>query len=65
MIFDEDNISYILDEFFHRCEMIKAVGGISCKDTLEGIKVPKGWRLDHQTEYYIPPNVILDCTNND
>lgn len=44
---------------FRKCEAARTVGGISARDALEGKPVPDGWRLDYQTQYYLPPNVVL------
>ena len=49
-----------LKKFFDRCETVKLAGGLSMLEVVEGKPVPPGWYLDWQTDYYLPPNVILD-----
>jgi hypothetical protein len=42
-----------------RGEAAIAAGGISEKDRVEGAVIPDGWKLDHQLDYWLPPNVLL------
>lgn len=49
-------------ELQRRVEAIRAVGGISVMEVLEGRKVPKGWKLDVVADYFVPPDFITTTT---
>jgi hypothetical protein len=41
---------------------IKMVGGISDLDVAMGAVVPKGWKHDLFTSYYVPPDFVTSTT---
>ena len=49
-------------EFQRHVEAIKMVGGIALVDAMNGQEVPKGWRLDAVSDYYVPPDFITSTT---
>lgn len=55
-------VAQIWLELQRHAEAIKAVGGISVKDVLEGRKVPKGWKLDVVADYFVPPDFTVSTT---
>jgi hypothetical protein len=50
------------DEFQRRVAAIKLVGGISDFEVEQGAVVPKGWKHDAMTYYYVPPDFITSTT---
>lgn len=54
-----EEVSAALDKVRIRCEVARLSGGIAFMDVLEGKKVPKDWKLDPVTSYYLPPNIII------
>lgn len=55
-----EEIEGVWAAFIHRVVAIRMAGGISSKSVLEGESIPDGWVLDMATEYYIPPNLLLE-----
>lgn len=55
-------IAEIWLELQRHVEAIKAVGGISVVEVLEGRKVPKGWKLDVVADYFVPPDFTISTT---
>lgn len=49
-------------ELQRRVEAIKAVGGISVLEVMEGRKVPKGWKLDVIADYFVPADFTCTTT---
>ena len=41
------------------CQLARKLGGISGYDAIDGAPVPKDWKLDPVTHYWLPPNVAL------
>jgi hypothetical protein len=60
MTFTLQEIESVISEFLLRAEFIRAAGGISMKDAIEGTKIPDGFVLDHATDYFVPPNLFLN-----
>lgn len=60
MNISEGHIRQVLTYFFRRCELVKAAGGLALKDVLDGAEIPEGWIYDTETDYYLPPNAIID-----
>jgi hypothetical protein len=50
------------DEFQRRIAAIRMVGGISDLDVAMGAVVPKGWKHDAFSSYYVPPDFITSTT---
>lgn len=50
----EDDVREILESLFDRCARARAMGGIALQDAENGMTVPDGWKLDWQTDYYVP-----------
>jgi len=62
--FDEAFVRKTIEGFFRRSQAIQAAGGIPLQEVIDGVKtVPEGWRLDQETDFYIPPNLQLDTTD--
>jgi hypothetical protein len=55
-------VAEIWTELQRRVEAIKAVGGISVLEVMEGRKVPKGWKLDVVADYFVPPDFVAVTT---
>lgn len=53
---DGDVIRAILSAFLRRSEAIKAAGGISLQEHLEGKPIPDGWVMDSQCSFFVPPD---------
>ena len=53
-------IADIWGELLHRVSSIRAAGGVSVRDVVDGTPIPDGFVLDVATEYYIPANLHLD-----
>lgn len=54
-IIDADLVAS-LNEFFARCDLARAAGGISEGDRqFSGVSLPPGWWLDTGTYYWLPP----------
>ncbi len=34
-------------------------GGVSFQMAIEGHEIPEGWTMDTETEFFLPPNVVL------
>jgi hypothetical protein len=49
----------VFEMFWTRAVCARAAGGISMEDSMNGIPVPEGWKLDYLVSYYLPPNVYL------
>lgn len=60
MNISEEHIRQVLTYFFRRCELVKAAGGIALVDIVNGAEIPEGWIYDTETDYYLPPNAIID-----
>lgn len=57
-----DMIAEIWAAFLRRVEAIRMVGGIALVDAMNGREVPKGWKLDYSTDYYVPPDFDVVTT---
>lgn len=55
-------VAQIWLEFQRHVEAIRAAGGIALVDAMNGRGVPKGWRLDAVSDYYVPPDFITSTT---
>ena len=60
MTLTKETVSGVIDTMFRRCEAAKKSGGIPYRDYIDGrIELPRGWWLDPQTQYFLPPNVRI------
>lgn len=59
MEISQKDIEDVMSRFFRRSEAARAAGGISHKDVVEGATIPDGWRLDHELDFWLPPNIAL------
>ncbi len=56
---DQKLIEDVLTRFWRRTKSAKNCGAISAIDVVNGTSVPKGWKLDHSIDYYLPENIEL------
>ena len=62
---DIEEIRHLLKSFYERCSFIRAAGGVSLESVVDHkATVPDGWIFDPDTNYYIPPNLLLDDQND-
>lgn len=54
-----DDIERELSRFWRRSDAARAAGAISVKEQYDGTKIPDGWVLDHELDFWLPPNVRL------
>lgn len=57
-LFTHEFVSGVLGQHFRRCDAARAIG-VSMQAAVEGAEIPDGWTLDPETEYFLPPNVVL------
>lgn len=58
-VITEEMIENTIRRAFRRSEAAQAAGGIGEQDRYNGAVIPEGWKLDYETEYWLPPNVSL------
>jgi hypothetical protein len=52
---DVNDVRSLLSDFEKRCAEIRAIGGISLQDVVNGtVTVPHGWVEDPATFYFVP-----------
>jgi hypothetical protein len=52
---DVNDVRRVLSDYERRCAEIKAIGGISLEDVVNGSStVPHGWVEDLATHYFVP-----------
>ena len=56
MTYDAAFVRAVIDAFFQRSEAIKAAGGISYLEFVEGAEIPAGWVKDTELEFFVPPD---------
>lgn len=59
MFLEAETIEDVLGDFYRRVEAVKAVGGVPMLAVVEGVAIPKGWRLDYGTAYFVPPDFLF------
>ena len=56
MKLERQMVKDVIHDFFKRSEAIKAIGGISYLEFVEGAKIPEGWVRDTELEFFVPPD---------
>ena len=54
-----EEIEQVILNFFVRCRSAENAGGITLRDAVNGTEIPEDWKLDPDTNFYIPQNVLL------
>lgn len=59
MQIDATVIEQTIQSMVRRSDAARNAGGISKIDHMEGAKIPDGWKLDMDIDYWLPPNITL------
>jgi hypothetical protein len=59
MEFTRPIVQTAVNERFWRSEAPRQIGGIAAIDAFDGTHVPKGWKLDILSQYWLPPEIVL------